>query len=52
MDTSFLPDKERDAIEKAERIKLKREWLAEQAEIKGNPLFVQDLKRMLFICQI
>ena len=37
-----VPCQETAGGKKAERIKLKREWLAEQAEIKGNsPLKVK-----------
>jgi hypothetical protein len=35
VDTSFLPDKERDEAEQRERYKLKLEWLKEQERIKG-----------------
>ena len=34
VDTSFLPDRERDAQEREERIRLKKEWLRQQATIK------------------
>jgi len=35
VDTSFLPDRERDEKERQERLRLKLEWLAEQERIKG-----------------
>jgi protein FAM50 len=35
VDTSFLPDRERDEREREERLKLKKEWIAEQERIKG-----------------
>ena len=38
MDTSFLPDRDRDLAEREERIKLKREWLQEQAIIKKQKI--------------
>lgn len=35
VDTSFLPDKERDEREREERLRLKREWLENQEKIKS-----------------
>jgi len=35
VNTSFLPDKERDEREKKEKEKLKEKWLAEQQILKG-----------------
>ena len=40
VDTSFLPDRERDAQEQAERIQLKKEWLRKQAEIKQEEIAI------------
>ena len=40
VDTSFLPDKEREEREAQERERLKREWLIEQERIKSEPLQV------------
>ncbi len=40
VDTSFLPDKEREEREAQERERLKREWLEEQERIKSAPLKV------------
>jgi len=40
VDTSFLPDKEREEREVQERERLKREWLEEQERIKSAPLQV------------
>lgn len=40
VDTSFLPDKEREEREAQERERLKREWLVEQERIKSEPLKV------------
>ncbi|KAL8128473.1 hypothetical protein V2J09_017628 [Rumex salicifolius] len=38
VETSFLPDSEREAEEQAERERLKRQWLLEQELIKNEPL--------------
>lgn len=38
VETSFLPDSEREAEEQAERERLKRQWLREQEMIKNEPL--------------
>lgn len=38
VETSFLPDSEREAEEQAERERLKRQWLHEQELIKNEPL--------------
>lgn len=38
VETSFLPDSEREAEEQAERERLGRQWLREQAMIKNEPL--------------
>eukprot|EP00536_Pseudo-nitzschia_multiseries_P007133 jgi/Psemu1/194874/e_gw1.163.74.1 len=38
IDTSFLPDKEREEAQKAERIRLEREWKEKQEEIKKEKL--------------
>lgn len=38
VETSFLPDSEREAEEQAERERLKRQWLQEQEMIKNEPL--------------
>jgi protein FAM50 len=35
VDTSFLPDRDRDAEELAERERLRQEWAKEQQRIKG-----------------
>lgn len=40
MDTSFLPDREREEREAQERERLKREWLLEQERSKASPLKV------------
>jgi protein FAM50 len=40
VDTSFLPDKEREEREAQERERLKREWLIEQERIKSSELKV------------
>jgi protein FAM50 len=40
VDTSFLPDAERDQAETAVRNKLKKEWLEKQEELKKEPLEV------------
>ena len=40
VDTSFLPDKERSANEKAERLLLKKEWLKQQALIKQEKILI------------
>lgn len=36
VDTSFLPDRERDEMERKERLLLKKEWIASQEKIKGS----------------
>jgi protein FAM50 len=36
VDTSFLPDREREEAERKERERLRLEWLARQEEIKGE----------------
>ncbi|KAJ4716727.1 Protein XAP5 CIRCADIAN TIMEKEEPER [Melia azedarach] len=38
VETSFLPDSEREAEEQAERERLKRQWLREQEQIRNEPL--------------
>uniref|UniRef100_A0A7C9DHP1 FAM50A/XAP5 C-terminal domain-containing protein n=1 Tax=Opuntia streptacantha TaxID=393608 RepID=A0A7C9DHP1_OPUST len=38
VETSFLPDSEREAEEQAERERLKRQWVCEQEMIKNEPL--------------
>lgn len=38
VETSFLPDSEREAEEQAERERLKRQWLWEQEQIRNEPL--------------
>ncbi|KAL9231828.1 hypothetical protein vseg_006998 [Gypsophila vaccaria] len=38
VETSFLPDSEREAEEQAERERLKRQWVLEQEMIKNEPL--------------
>ncbi|CAL9087921.1 Protein XAP5 CIRCADIAN [Musa troglodytarum] len=38
VETSFLPDREREAEEQAERERLRRQWLHEQELIKNEPL--------------
>ncbi|CAI9111693.1 OLC1v1011980C1 [Oldenlandia corymbosa var. corymbosa] len=38
VETSFLPDSEREAEEQAERERLRKQWLLEQARIKNEPL--------------
>ncbi|XP_047316189.1 protein XAP5 CIRCADIAN TIMEKEEPER [Impatiens glandulifera] len=38
VETSFLPDSEREAEEKAERERLRQQWLREQEQIKNEPL--------------
>eukprot|EP01083_Nonionella_stella_P310462 1103042_1 len=38
VDTSFLPDKEREAKLKAERHRLKNEWITKQTDIKKELL--------------
>ncbi|GFP85948.1 protein xap5 circadian timekeeper [Phtheirospermum japonicum] len=38
VETSFLPDSEREAEEQAERERLRKLWLLEQAQIKNEPL--------------
>ncbi|WOL19127.1 protein XAP5 CIRCADIAN TIMEKEEPER isoform X1 [Canna indica] len=38
VETSFLPDREREAEEQAERERLRRQWLREQELIKNEPL--------------
>ena len=36
VDTSFLPDQEREEREREERLRLKREWLEQQEQIKSK----------------
>eukprot|EP00850_Spirogloea_muscicola_P019845 SM000200S05835 [mRNA] locus=s200:104152:106649:- [translate_table: standard] len=38
VETSFLPDREREAQEQAERARLRKEWMAQQERIKNEPL--------------
>ncbi|KAB1207583.1 Protein XAP5 CIRCADIAN TIMEKEEPER [Morella rubra] len=38
VETSFLPDSEREAEEQAERERLQRQWLLEQEQIQNEPL--------------
>lgn len=38
VDTAFLPDKQREAVARSERDRLKREWLSKQEKIKGELL--------------
>ncbi|KAG2703206.1 hypothetical protein I3760_06G127400 [Carya illinoinensis] len=38
VETSFLPDSEREAEEQAERERLQRQWLLEQEQIRSEPL--------------
>ncbi|KAI5661529.1 hypothetical protein M9H77_20852 [Catharanthus roseus] len=38
VETSFLPDSEREAEEQAERERLRKQWALEQARIKNEPL--------------
>ena len=38
VDTSFLPDRDREAASEAERLRLKREWLNEQRKIQEETL--------------
>lgn len=38
VDTTFLPDKDREEREKVERERLKQRWLAEQEIVKAEPL--------------
>ncbi|KAG6605004.1 Protein XAP5 CIRCADIAN TIMEKEEPER, partial [Cucurbita argyrosperma subsp. sororia] len=38
VETSFLPDSEREAEEQAERERLKKQWLREQEQIRSEPL--------------
>ncbi|EPS67245.1 hypothetical protein M569_07530, partial [Genlisea aurea] len=38
VETSFLPDSEREAEEQAERERLRKQWLYEQEQIKNEPL--------------
>ncbi|XP_027100688.1 protein XAP5 CIRCADIAN TIMEKEEPER [Coffea eugenioides] len=38
VETSFLPDSEREAEEQAERERLRKQWLVEQERIKNEPL--------------
>ncbi|XP_042000769.1 protein XAP5 CIRCADIAN TIMEKEEPER-like [Salvia splendens] len=38
VETSFLPDSEREAEEQAERERLRKQWLLEQEQIKNEPL--------------
>ncbi|KAG2636452.1 protein XAP5 CIRCADIAN TIMEKEEPER isoform X2 [Panicum virgatum] len=40
VETSFLPDREREAEEQAERERLKKQWLREQELIKNEPLSI------------
>lgn len=40
VETSFLPDREREAEEQAERERLKRQWSREQELIKNEPLSI------------
>lgn len=40
VDTSFLPDREREEAEARERQKLRKEWLAEQEKIKTEPVSI------------
>ncbi|XP_062193940.1 protein XAP5 CIRCADIAN TIMEKEEPER-like [Phragmites australis] len=40
VETSFLPDREREAEEQAERERLKKQWLHEQELIKNEPLSI------------
>ncbi|KAL5206112.1 hypothetical protein ABZP36_034321 [Zizania latifolia] len=40
VETSFLPDREREAEEQAERERLKKQWLCEQELIKNEPLTI------------
>ncbi|RKO89342.1 XAP5, circadian clock regulator-domain-containing protein, partial [Blyttiomyces helicus] len=40
VDTSFLPDKEREAVEQQERDSLKAEWLASQEKIKTEKILI------------
>lgn len=40
VNTSFLPDRAREAAEAAERARLREEWLAQQAALKAQPLQV------------
>ncbi|KAG0172759.1 hypothetical protein DFQ29_008263 [Apophysomyces sp. BC1021] len=41
VDTSFLPDREREEKERQEREELRKEWLRKQEEIKSDPYFAQ-----------
>ncbi|XP_017632091.1 protein XAP5 CIRCADIAN TIMEKEEPER isoform X1 [Gossypium arboreum] len=38
VETSFLPDSEREAEEQAERERLRKQWILEQEQIKNEPL--------------
>ncbi|KAL6980961.1 hypothetical protein U1Q18_022597 [Sarracenia purpurea var. burkii] len=38
VETSFLPDSEREAEEQAERERLRKQWLREQEQIRNEPL--------------
>ncbi|XAR72734.1 hypothetical protein NMG60_11019474 [Bertholletia excelsa] len=38
VETSFLPDREREAEEQAERERLRKQWLREQEQIRNEPL--------------
>ncbi|XVE67110.1 hypothetical protein DITRI_Ditri08aG0134100 [Diplodiscus trichospermus] len=38
VETSFLPDSEREAEEQAERERLRKQWIREQEQIKNEPL--------------
>ena len=40
MDTSFLPDREREELEKIERERLRKEWLAQQEDVKAEVIEV------------
>ncbi|TVU10164.1 hypothetical protein EJB05_43675 [Eragrostis curvula] len=40
VETSFLPDREREAEEQAERERLKKQWLREQELVKNEPLSI------------
>lgn len=40
VDTSFLPDKERDEREREERLRLKRQWLETQERIKSKFVYI------------
>lgn len=38
VDTSFLPDRKREELERVERETLRKEWLAEQERIKAETI--------------